>query len=227
MKKWANQTCLLLVAVLSESTHFNKSMTEEETRELIARQRNALYGEGNFSEKGAYVDEVGVVRPGAPGQNGPASARGHSPLAYDLGRSNIPASSDVSAPGSTTDSIQAGQVGGPGVDSGSRPNSTTSPQPNTAGSKGMFDGTVAQQAARTSNSSPGGSPPRQDLPAGSKPNQANASVAPIGTRPSGTPANNSSAKRSTTPLSPGGWGRGNGVWGQPSSGLGAPASVWG
>ncbi|KAF4459185.1 hypothetical protein FALBO_14061 [Fusarium albosuccineum] len=202
--------------VLSEMTlQGNKHMSEEETRDLIARQRSALYGEGPFADKGGYVDETGNVRTGAPGPSGPSSIRGHSPLAYDsIGRA--PPAGEAGTPGS------AGDVNGP-PEPTSRPQSTASPQ--TAGpTNKMFDNAVGPQS-RTSTSSPTGGSPSRDLAPGSKQNQSG--VAPIGTRPSGTPATTASSKRSTTPLaSPGGWGRGNGVWGQ-SSGLGAPASVWG
>jgi hypothetical protein len=201
-------------------------MSEEETRELIARQRSALYGEGPFAEKGGYVDEAGAVRTGMPAPPGPAALRGHSPLAFEMGRGNVPSNADSNTPVSATEASPAGQAN----EQGSRANSTGSPQTNVSANKAAFDGAVAQAAAattRTTSSSPGGSPPRQDIPQGPKAQQ-NPTVAPIGTRPSGTPAGNGSAsKRSTTPLaSPGGWGRGNGVWGT-SSGLGAPASVWG
>uniref|UniRef100_A0A8H7NJD2 Uncharacterized protein n=1 Tax=Bionectria ochroleuca TaxID=29856 RepID=A0A8H7NJD2_BIOOC len=60
----------------------NKHMSEEETRELIARQRSALYGEGPFADKNSYVDETGNIRTGAPGPNGPPSLRGASPLTF-------------------------------------------------------------------------------------------------------------------------------------------------
>ncbi|CAM1506102.1 Fc.00g057430.m01.CDS01 [Cosmosporella sp. VM-42] len=205
--------------VLSElSLPGNKHMSEEETRELIARQRSALYGEGPFAEKTGYVDETGAVRPGAPATSGPSSIRGHSPLAFDaVGRA--PPSAEAATPGSVSDTNAA--AGEPT----SRPQSTTTTQ-TTAPTNKVFDNAVGGQS-RTSNSSPtGASPPRDHAP-GSKPAQSGSAVAPIGTRPSGTPATTTSSKRSTTPLaSPGGWGRGNGVWGQ-SSGLGAPASVWG
>jgi hypothetical protein len=212
------------VDVLADVTYNNKMMSEEETRELIARQRNALYGEGPFTEKGGYIDETGNVRPGLPGHSGPASLRGHSPLNYEMGRNAPP--NDGSASASAADLIQASQHSV--QDTGPRANSASSPQPNPTGNKSVFDASVGQSGNRTSNSSPGGSPPRQEMPASSKPGLTGTTVAPIGTRPSGTPATTTAAaKRSTTPLaSPGGWGRGNGVWGQ-SSGLGAQASVWG
>ena len=194
-------------------------MSEEETRELIARQRSALYGEGPFAEKSGYVDENGKVHPGAPGPSGPPSLRGASPLNYD-GVGRAAPGGETGTPGSS------GEPTSGAADPSPRPSSTASPQTGGPTNK-VFDNAVGPQS-RTSTSSPtGGSPPR-DLAPGSKPGQSGATVAPIGTRPSGTPTNSqSSNKRSTTPMgSSGGWGRGNGVWGQ-SSGLGTQASVWG
>jgi hypothetical protein len=232
-------------------------MSEDERRELIARQRNALYGEGPFTEATGYVDENGAPRQGMPGsQNGPgAGLRGHSPLTYDYGR----------APPGHPDAASSQAEGAQGSQSAtanerSRANSNASPQSNPTGSKGVFDAPV-QQSSRTSASSPGGSPPRQGAP-GSKPGQG--TVAPIGTRPSVSNASNNPAmgKRSTTPLpsplsqgytapgeedntatstapsNPGTAGpEGNNVglagWGSRSgvwgskSGLGVQASVWG
>ena len=200
----------------------NKHMSEEETRELIARQRSALYGEGPFADKSGYVDENGNIRPGAPAPNPTPSLRGHSPLAFDnMGRGG--SAGDVMTPVSAADANVAIGM----MDPTQRPVSTSSPQ--TAGpTNKVFDNAVGAQS-RTSNSSPTNASPPRDLAPGSKPGQANSTVAPIGTRPSGTPTGSSSSKRATTPMNTsggGGWGRGNGVWGQ-SSGLGAQASVWG
>lgn len=190
-------------------------MSEEETRELIARQRSALYGEGPFAEQGGYVDENGSVRPGPAGPSGPPSLRGHSPMTFDsIGR----------AP-SGAEGANSGSGDHPSLsnDPSPRPGSTSSPQTTGPANK-AFDNAVGAQS-RTNTSSPTGRSPPRDLSA-SKAGQSGPTVAPIGTRPSGTPGD-SSAKRSTTPhSSSGGWGRGNGVWGQ-SSGLGTQASVWG
>jgi hypothetical protein len=214
------------------------NMSEDDRRDLIARQRSALYGEGSFAENGGYVDETGAVRPGAPGlSTGPSSHRGPSPLAYDYARGGPEG------------------LAQPRDGPGSR---NASPQSNPPNSKGPFDSAV-QQASRTSNSSPGGSPPRQGGASGPPAN----AVAPIGTRPSGAAqaANPALNKRSTTPLpSPlshgftasdndegkgaptsgapsnppsaalegyNRWGGSSGVWGKQSSGLGVQASVWG
>lgn len=186
-----------------------KQLSEEETRDLIARQRNALYGEG-----GGYIDENGQARTGAPGPSEPPSLRGASPLGYD--NSNA----DVGTPGSGMEPTSG--LGDPSP----RPPSTSSPQTGGPANK-VFEGIQS----RTSTSSPTGGSPPHDLAPGSKPSQTGATVAPIGTRPSGTPTNAQSSKRSTPPVgssggSSGGWGRGGGVWGQ-SSGLGTQASVWG
>lgn len=200
----------------SSSNNNSKHMSEEETRELIARQRSALYGEGPFADKTSYVDESGNIRKGAPGPSGASSLRGASPLAFDsIGRPPT----DVGTPGSNDHASGQNELS-------PRPNSTTSPQSAGPNNK-VFDNAVGAQS-RTSTSSPTGASPPRDLAPGSKPGQQGATVAPIGTRPTGTPTSGAQAKRSTTPLATsGGWGRGNGVWGQGSSGLGAQASVWG
>lgn len=201
-------------------------MSEEERRKLIARQRNALYGEG------PYVDETGTPHAGVAGPpNGPASLRGHSPLAYEFGRTP-----PVFPPGGSQPPVDAAVSSDP-----ARTNSTSSPQPNVA----------AQQQQQASP--PAGSP-SLGSGASSKPGQGPA-VAPIGTRPA-QPA----VQRSTPPVpsslnqgfstsdteSAGGaggqsnpssaaaegrngslWGgRNNSVWGNNSS-SGQQASVWG
>lgn len=231
--------------------------SEDERRKLIAQQRSALYGEGSFSEAPGYVDETGTPRPGLPNhQVGGGALRGHSPLAYEYGRTPpVHPDTGSQAPG---EGHQGSQSAGP--HERSRANSNSSPQSNPSGSKGVFDAPGAHQSSRTSASSPGGSPPRQGAP-GTKPSQG--SVAPIGTRPSvsSAPTNPALNKRSTTPLpSPlsqgytaqsaedgntsagssqnvssaienpnvglSGWGGRSSGWGN-KSGLGAQASVWG
>ncbi|OTB07407.1 hypothetical protein M426DRAFT_20110 [Hypoxylon sp. CI-4A] len=225
------------------------SMSEDERRDLIARQRSAL-----FSGEGSYPEESSVNRPGAgaPGlQTASSGHRGPSPLAYDYGRPTIPGTAENPSQSIDTQGL-------------SRANSNASPQSNPQSNIGIFDSAVGQQANRTSNSSPtGGSPPR--VGGNSKPPQSGNAVAPIGTRPSATSQAQNPAlnKRSTTPLpSPlshgfsasgngddsnqgiatsgapsnppsaaaegyNGWGnRSGGVWGNKSS-LGVQASVWG
>ena len=231
-------------------------MSDEERRELIARQRSALYGEGPFAETGGYVDETGATRPGIPAPHapGPAGLRGPSPLTYDFAPNSqpegTPSGNDPNQPNST---VQR-----------SRANSASSPHSNTPSNKGVFENaTVVQQSTCTSNSSPSGSPPRQGAVVGGKPNQAINTVAPIGTRPSAAPpatAQTSGNKRSSPPLtsplnrapgasedgfpsgstapsnhstasadasvSLGRWGGRGGVWGS-KSGLQTSTSVWG
>lgn len=217
-------------------------MSEEERRELIARQRNALYGEGAPYPENTAFDENGTPRPATQGSGSQSATgiRGHSPLAFDNQAPTEPQSA-VQAPGQQR----------------SRANSTSSPSSNPTSSFSLFE-SAAQQSSRTSTSSPGGSPPRQ----GKGPTSSG--VAPIGTRPSGQAPNPALNKRSTTPLpsplsygfaasnneeaqgekdgrtasaasNPNaqgqqqdvglGWGSKSAVWGKNS--LGVQASVWG
>ncbi|KAI1408256.1 hypothetical protein F5Y13DRAFT_194536 [Hypoxylon sp. FL1857] len=223
------------------------SMSEDERRDLIARQRSALFGEGSYPDESG-VGRSGVGVPGLP--TGTSGHRGPSPLAYDYGRPNVPNATEGASQSADAQGL-------------SRANSNASPQSNPPANIGIFDSAVGQQANRTSNSSPtGGSPPRGG--GASKPIQSGSAVAPIGTRPSaGSQAPNPALnKRSTTPLpSPlshgfsasgnaddsnqgvsttgapsnppsaaadgyNGWGNRSGVWGNKSS-LGVQASVWG
>lgn len=214
-------------------------MSEEERRELIARQRSALYnGSPAFGENGAFSDN-GIPRPNTQGSGRQSAAgmRGPSPLAFD--HYNAQAESNNQQGHNETQ-----QPAGNQPQQSSRPNSTSPPaSANPANNFGLFE--AAQQSSRTSNSSPGGSPPRQGKTQGG--------VAPIGTRPAQA-ANPALNKRSTTPLpsplSHGyaagdeqkenratsaasnsadqqglGWGAKPGVWGNKS--LGVQASVWG
>jgi hypothetical protein len=226
-------------------------MSEEERRELISRQRNALYGEGaGYSENGGF-DENGTPRPGTQGSGSQSAAglRGHSPLAFD--HFNAQATQAENSNQQAEQQQATGQAQG---QQRSRANSTSSPSSNPTSSFSLFE-SAAQQSSRTSTSSPGGSPPRQ----GKGPTSSG--VAPIGTRPSGQAPNPALNKRSTTPLpsplsygfaanedsksdkdgrapsaasNPNsqaqhdvglGWGSKSGVWGKNS--LGVQASVWG
>lgn len=230
-------------------------MSEEERRELIARQRNALYGEAAAYPENSGFDENGTPRPGTQGSGSQSATgiRGHSPLAFDP--FNAPNQGEnPNQPTSAEPQTATGQAPG---QQRSRANSTSSPASNPTSSFALFE-SAAQQSSRTSTSSPGGSPPRQG---GKAPTSSG--VAPIGTRPSGSQAPNPALnKRSTTPLpsplsygfaangeesqaekdgratsaasNPNaqaqpdvglGWGSKSGVWGKNS--LGVQASVWG
>lgn len=175
-------------------------MSENDRRDLIARQRSALYGEGPFAETGGYVDETGTPRPGVPGpHHGPPATsahRGPSPLAFEYGR--------VPPPGvDAGDAKDGGAVKSPpiGVNPQSRTNSTSSPQPN------AHQHHQQQQRSSSSGASPVGSSPVNGKPSSGS---VGGPVAPIGTRPSisgppgiPTAASQSSlniSKRATTPL---------------------------
>ena len=180
-------------------------MSETDRRDLIARQRSALYGEGPFAETGGYVDETGTPRPGIPGAHHGApsvgSHRGPSPLAYEYGR--------VPPPGvDSGDANDGGPITSPpiGAHPQSRTNSTSSPQPNAQ--QHQQHQQQHQHRSSSSGASPVGSSPVNGKPSSGL---AGGAVAPIGTRPSisGPPPGISSAasqsslniaKRATTPL---------------------------
>ena len=138
-------------------------MNEEERRELIARQHRALYGETStlYNSNPTSSQDVRVQTSQA--------GRGPSPLAFDpfgMQAQNASGEGSVQMPARDKD------VTGNAQDACA--NSTSSPSGSQNPAFNLFD---AQQANRTSNSSPGGSPP---VP-GQKSNGSG--VAPIGTRP--------------------------------------------
>ncbi|KAF1961815.1 hypothetical protein CC80DRAFT_589308 [Byssothecium circinans] len=160
------------------------AMSEEDRRELIARQHRALYGDNSSLYNNNNPTSSQDVRVSGAG-------RGPSPLAFDpFGMQGSNASNEGSVqmpPRGDKDATGGAQE--------ARANSNSSPSSNQNPSFSLFDN--SQQANRTSNSSPGGSPPRQ----GSKSNGSG--VAPIGTRPAanqGQPGGASLGKRATTPL---------------------------
>lgn len=214
------------------------TMSEEDRRELIARQHRALYGD-NAS---LYQGEGAPPRPQSQDVRVSSSGRGTSPLAFDQ-YSGQPQQSNESA------------VQMPPRDRG---NSTASPVSTQATQQSYALLSDAQQSSRTSNSSPGGSPPPGQSQKGGAPG-----VAPIGTRPAQAPSSAGGLnKRSTTPLTPsslsygfsaeqhlkderstsassnppqadkgvsglGAWGGNSGVWGTGKNSLAVQPSVWG
>lgn len=160
------------------------AMSEEGRRDLIARQHRALYGENSSLYSNNNPTSNQDVRVSGAGRN-------PSPLAFDpfgMQASNASGEGSVQMPprGDKDTTGGAQEV---------RANGNASPPSNQNPSFSLFDN--SQQASRTSNSSPGGSPPRQ----GTKPNGSG--VAPIGTRPAagqGQPAGAPLGKRATTPL---------------------------
>ncbi|KAF2144087.1 uncharacterized protein K452DRAFT_223923 [Aplosporella prunicola CBS 121167] len=230
------------------------AMSEEDRRELIARQHRALYGDGSAIYEGGNRTSSQDVRVATT-----LAGRNSSPLAFDpfgmQGKIGSQGDSSVQMPARDGKDANAGAQR-------SRANSTSSPSSNPTGSFSLFE--TAQQSSRTSTSSPtGASPPRQSIIA------PGAGVAPIGTRPAqgvAQAANPALSKRSTTPLpsplsfgftatdaamhsanersgstssnptssvadkgvSLSGWGSNSAVWGTASKNtLGVQASVWG
>ncbi|KAG0634933.1 hypothetical protein HOY80DRAFT_1012232 [Tuber brumale] len=184
------------------------AMSEDERRELIARQHRALYtsghSEGSHSEDGVPLEEGNPPRgtnsnsngPSAPGSNA-GGTRGPSPMssAFDpFGHQN--GKIDSNAAQTSGDQSQTGNAISPPIRS--RTNSASSPSSKSA-SFSLFDNAQAQ-SSRTSASSPGGSPPRSQRISTTP--VTSSGVAPIGTRPnaqnqSGV-ANN--GKRASPPL---------------------------
>lgn len=176
----------------------NTAMSEDERRELIARQHRALYGNDSSlypEQTSRPVSQDARVAP-------TLGVRGNSPLAYDpfglQGQNNSgePAVQMPPRGGEQQQQQQNGQYSGP--------NSTSSPSSNPTANFSHLENT--QQSSRTSNSSPGGSPPRDGAQKGGQPGTAN-NPAPIGTRPTATQqqsgqqqGSNNLQKRSTTPL---------------------------
>lgn len=159
------------------------AMSEDERRELIARQHRALYGDSASLYNSNNPTSSQDVRVSGAG-------RGQSPLAFDPFGMQPPNASNEG-------SVQMPARGDKDAASGAQEAraNNSSPSSNQTPNFGLFDNT--QQASRTSNSSPGGSPPRQ----GQKANGSG--VAPIGTRPAPNQGQSAGAplgKRATTPL---------------------------
>ncbi|KAI6251138.1 hypothetical protein HI914_00777 [Erysiphe necator] len=150
---------------------------EEERRDIVARQRNALYNEGVSYPGDGVFDENGNKAHTQPVN----AIRGHSPRSFEpfnassLGENNA----------THVDSqYSSGQVPAQEV---THPNSISSPSSNPSNGYNLFEQT--SQQSNCTSSSPGESPPHQ----GSKSTSSN--VAPIGTRPGGQ-----AIKRAMTPL---------------------------
>ncbi|KAK6532842.1 hypothetical protein TWF281_007013 [Arthrobotrys megalospora] len=174
------------------------SMTDEDRRELIARQHRALYGERREEEPLGPFDlhSRGSNPPSTAGSVG-GGTRGPSPLgAFDpFGYQNGSQQDGLIQTPSSEHPMGATNGVSP---TRSRTNSVSSPS-----SKGPYgvhqDFTKATQSSRTS---PSGSPPR--LGRVSTTPVTNSGVAPIGTRPISSsqipPPNGGLQKRSTTPI---------------------------
>ena len=164
-------------------------MNEEERRELIARQRRALYGDGGdttafYDENNTFNDDGHTPRP-ANANNTSTGGRGPSPLTY-----NSFGIQEHSQPAQAEDATKRTSPNPSGTRS--RANSNSSPASNTQNFS-LFDASMAaQQSSRTSTSSPGGSPPR--------PSKTAIAPAPIGTRP--VQAANSAMNKRNTPPTP-------------------------
>ena len=150
-------------------------MSEDDRRDLIARQHRALYG----NESSLYMPDGSSTRPvtqDARVLTGTSGSHGPSPMNYEAYGTSAPNGPDATAQPSMMSGNHAR----------SRSNSNSSPV-TTQNAFAMYDSN-SQSNIPTSSSSPGASPTR----AGVK-QAAGGGVAPIGTRPL-------HAKRSTPPV---------------------------
>lgn len=205
------------LALLAEISTYGKdrvmspsAMTEDERRDLIARQHRALYAgnpDGHQSEDGPHMDENNTSRgtnihsngPSAPGSNA-GGTRGPSPSSTFDPFGHQQSGNIDTTPVQTPATEQGPHVGQSNAASPtrSRTNSVSSPSSKSA-SFSLFDNSGAQaQSSRTSASSPGGSPPRAQRVSTTP--VTSSGVAPIGTRPTQNQNSVVNNKRSTTPL---------------------------
>lgn len=238
--------------VKSDRSMSPTTMSEDERRELIARQHRALYG----NDSTLYTPDSAATTPRRQSQDvrvGSVSSavRGPSPQAFDPFGSQTLSGADSVVQMPPREGMPAGIP--------KSPNSASSPSSNPTTAFSSIDN--LQQSGRTSVTSPSGSPP---LVQGGKQATTAAGVVPIGTRPAQVPAAPPGMnKRSTTPLpSPlslafsaneqrnnsknarstsaasnppkdrnvsglGAWGSNSGGWGSSKNTLGVQASVWG
>lgn len=203
------------LAILAEMTSYGKdrvvspgSMTEDERRDLIARQRAALYGSegGSHHDDGLSIDENGAPRQNNPGTGSvTGSTRGPSPLSFDPFGLPSQNGNDGSSLQNSVGEHHPTAATTANSPSRSRTNSASSPSSKSANFN-LFEGTNQQGPgnSRTSASSPGGSPPRNQSVRGPNGSMAPGGVAPIGTRPSSQAQASNPAltnkQRSTTPL---------------------------
>ncbi|KAA8913887.1 hypothetical protein FN846DRAFT_886305 [Sphaerosporella brunnea] len=191
------------------------AMSEEDRRELIARQHRALYNahsEGAHSEDGnnpnSHLDDVASrqLNLNANGVSAPASnaggTRGPSPMSiFDpFGLQQNGQNSNIDAHSVHTPATEQPPSGAQTAGAAS-PNHAraSSGSPSVSGSFSLYDRTGVQGFSnRTTASSPGGSPPRSQRGSVAPPS----SVAPIGTRPTSQAQNQAlkNAQRATTPL---------------------------
>lgn len=150
---------------------------EEERREIVARQRNALYSEGVSYPGDGVFDENGN-KAHAQSVNG---IRGHSPRSFEPFNASSLGENNAAHVDSQYSSNQVP------VQEVNRPESISSPSSNLSNGYNLFEPNTQQ--SNCNSSSPGESPPHQ----GSKSTSSN--VAPIGTRPGGQ-----TIKRAITPL---------------------------
>lgn len=208
------------LAVLAEINSFGKdrvmspgAMSEEDRRDLIARQHRALYSahsEGAHSEDGnnhlddgsrnLNLNSNGASAPAsnAGGTRGPSPLLTFYPFGPQNGRDGNVDATAVHTPASEHPPNGSQSAGAVSPNHARANSGSPSMQGSFSLSANAYAG-VQGFSNRTSASSPGGSPPRSQRGSVAP---GSSSVAPIGTRPSSQAQNQAlnNAKRSTTPL---------------------------
>ncbi|KAI1436408.1 hypothetical protein GGR50DRAFT_693220 [Xylaria sp. CBS 124048] len=205
------------------------SLSEGERRELIQRQRSALYGDGHYEDAGAN-------RQGATGLSTTSSQRGPSPLAFDYGRpapvtegASQPSDSQVLSRANSNTSPKSNAPTNIGAmrTSNSSPTGGSPPRGGASSRSGQSGGLVAPIGTRPSISS---QTPLTKLSTTPLPSPLSHGVSAPGsgdeggrmTSASGTPGNPASAAVDGY----NGWGGRSAAWNNKSS-LSVQASVWG
>ncbi|KAI0599473.1 hypothetical protein F4775DRAFT_600038 [Biscogniauxia sp. FL1348] len=204
------------------------SMSEDERRELIARQRSALYGDASFEDGASRAGAPGLPPTTTPvsniGEGGPQTGEGAA-----QSRSNSNASPQSNPPANigmfeNAVSQQASRT------SNSSPTGGSPPRVGGAAKSGQAGNTVAPIGTRPSGATQATNPAlskRSTTPLPSPLSHgfsasSNSGENGQGISTSGAPSNPASASADGY----NGWGGRSGVWGNKSN-LGVQASVWG
>lgn len=190
-------------------------MSEEERRDLIARQHRALYGEDGQPTGAGYP-------PSSQDARGPSPMAAYPPYGPD-GSKSQPPSANPNEAGPHGPSPQPPQ----GVSSG--PQQTQQPTMRTSSTSPKDSGPGSPPRHAKSNSvAPIGTRPAAGSISQAAKRQTPPASSPLGIVGAGSDRAPSSASNPQGKDSNSGWGSGSGVWGSIGKNpLGAQASVWG
>ncbi|KAI0458082.1 hypothetical protein F5B21DRAFT_520033 [Xylaria acuta] len=206
------------------------SLSEDERRDLIHRQRSALYGDGHY-------DDAGAGRAGVPGLSATSSQRGPSPLAFDYGRP-APGAEGASQPGDSQVLSRANSNASPQSNppanigalrtSNSSPTGGSPPRAGASSRPGQSGGIVAPIGTRPSINSQVSNPALTKSSTTPLPSPLSHGISASGNGDENHPQSSGASGNPASATADGynGWGNRSGVWGNKSN-LGVQASVWG